>query len=381
MPDYQIAATFFSLALALMTLFQVAPAVQLKGSDKRALCFALLQISLLGYLLQPILQAATDNFWLLWICGFFRNMIPTLFWMVCLLLFDDSFRLNRKTLAIPFIIIFSPAIGRVTAYLFELDGSYIFNWAMFHLPQWLEFGLIAHALLTVVRSLRDDLVESRRQLRVWLLGSVGFYIAVVVTMEQFFNGGPPAFKLAQPVMLALFLFAFYGRLLKFRSGLLFTESISQESPVTHALLRDDCELSQNEPEAAHEADSIDQLKQLMEEQKLYKQEGITISDLADAMNIQEYRLRQLINQQMGYRNFNDFLNGYRIQESCRRLISEQEYSLPVLSIALDTGFRSLSAFNRAFKERTGVTPSAYRKDQSLTPKSTSTAPLTDSETA
>ena len=370
MPDYQIAATFFSLSLAMMTLFQVLPGIR----DCRALCFAMLQVSLIGYLLLPLAEASTENFWLIWLCTAFRNMIPTLFWMVCLLLFDDGFRLNRKTLAIPFFIIFSPAIGKVGAHLFSLDTSFIFSWLMFHLPQWLEFVLIAHALMTVIRSMRDDLVESRRELRVWLLGSVGFYIAVVVTMEQFFNGGPPAFKLAQPVLLALFLFVFYGRLLKFRSGLLFTESELAQKSTSETALNNRTEQTQeltNVPEAEPSNLWIEKLKGMMEVQKLYRQEGITISDLAEAMDIQEYRLRQLINQQMGYRNFNDFLNGYRIQEACRRLVSQEDSQLPVLTIAPDVGFRSLSAFNRAFKERTEKTPSQYRKAYNLQPDSLS----------
>ena len=364
MPDYQIAATFFSLSLAMMTLFQVLPGVR----DCRALCFAMLQVSLIGYLLQPIIESWTDNFWLIWLCVVFRSMIPTLFWMVCLLLFDDNFRLNRKTLAIPLFIILSPAIGKVGAYLFGLDTSFIFSWLMFHLPQWLEFILITHALITVARSMRDDLVESRRELRVWLLGSVGFYIAVVVTMEQFFNGGPPAFKLAQPVLLALFLFVFYGRLLKFRSGLLFTEPRVEHESAPQTAQPNQVEPAQiptNESEAEPENLWIEKLKGMMKDQKLYRQEGITISELAETMDIQEYKLRQLINQQMGYRNFNDFLNGYRIQEACRRLISQEDSQLPVLTIALDAGFRSLSAFNRAFKERTEKTPSQYRKEHHL----------------
>ncbi|MGI9281209.1 MAG: helix-turn-helix domain-containing protein [Endozoicomonas sp.] len=105
----------------------------------------------------------------------------------------------------------------------------------------------------------------------------------------------------------------------------------------------------------------------MEEQHFYQTEGITISDLAEALHTQEYRLRKLINQQLGYRNFNDFLNGYRIHEACQRLSKPEESTIPVLTIALDTGFRSLSAFNRAFKERTGITPTQYRKQKPEVP--------------
>ena len=65
-------------------------------------------------------------------------------------------------------------------------------------------------------------------------------------------------------------------------------------------------------------------------------------------------------QGLGYRNFSDFLNRYRIEEATRRLCDPAEAGLPVLTIAMDAGFRSLAPFNRSFKERYQVTPSAYR---------------------
>lgn len=99
---------------------------------------------------------------------------------------------------------------------------------------------------------------------------------------------------------------------------------------------------------------------LMEEQKIYREEGFTIRRLADKLNVREYRLRRLINGHLGYRNFNSFLNLYRIEEVARQLVEPETRHLPVLSIALDMGYRSLSPFNKAFKEIKGMTPTEYR---------------------
>ena len=68
-------------------------------------------------------------------------------------------------------------------------------------------------------------------------------------------------------------------------------------------------------------------------------------------------LRTLINQELGYRNFNDFLHHYRLQEASARLVGED---LPILTIALECGYGSIGPFNRAFKQRMGMTPSEYR---------------------
>lgn len=69
------------------------------------------------------------------------------------------------------------------------------------------------------------------------------------------------------------------------------------------------------------------------------------------------QLRESINQHLGYRNFNDFLNHYRIDEAAQRLLRQD---LPILSIALDAGYGSIGPFNRAFKQLKGFTPSEYR---------------------
>src|SRR5204863_6104559 len=82
--------------------------------------------------------------------------------------------------------------------------------------------------------------------------------------------------------------------------------------------------------------------------------------LAAELRTQEYLLRRAINKHLGYRNFNDFLHDYRLQEAARRLESASDRALPVLTIALDCGYGSIGPFNRAFKARFGVTPTQYR---------------------
>ena len=95
----------------------------------------------------------------------------------------------------------------------------------------------------------------------------------------------------------------------------------------------------------------------MTEQRLYRQEGLTLGALAERLGLAEAALRTLINQQQGYRNFNDFLHHYRIEEAATRLASED---LPILTIALESGYGSIGPFNRAFRQRMGMTPSEYR---------------------
>jgi AraC-like DNA-binding protein len=95
----------------------------------------------------------------------------------------------------------------------------------------------------------------------------------------------------------------------------------------------------------------------MSEEHAYRREGLTLAALAETLNMGEAALRNLINHELGYRNFNDFLHQYRLQEAAARLTTED---LPILSIALECGYGSIGPFNRAFRQRFGMTPTEYR---------------------
>ena len=105
------------------------------------------------------------------------------------------------------------------------------------------------------------------------------------------------------------------------------------------------------------------LTHLMTAERAYRQDGLAIATLAARVGVPEYRLRRLINRSLGFRNFNSFVNSYRIAEAKAALGDPQQAELPVLTIALDAGFSSLGPFNRAFKADTGLTPSEFRRRQ------------------
>jgi AraC-like DNA-binding protein len=93
----------------------------------------------------------------------------------------------------------------------------------------------------------------------------------------------------------------------------------------------------------------------------WRREGLTIGRLAAELDVQEHRLRRLINQRLGHRNFTDFVNGHRIEAAKRRLGDPAEARTTVASIAFDLGYGSLGPFNRAFRAATGATPTEWRR--------------------
>ena len=100
---------------------------------------------------------------------------------------------------------------------------------------------------------------------------------------------------------------------------------------------------------------------MIEEEHVYRTEGLTIGALADRLGEHEYKVRQLINAHLGFRNFGAFLNHYRVEEARKLLADPAQKQLGVAEIAFRLGYSSLGPFNRAFKEMVGQTPTEYRK--------------------
>mgnify|MGYP000532323731 CR=1 FL=1 len=94
---------------------------------------------------------------------------------------------------------------------------------------------------------------------------------------------------------------------------------------------------------------VERIFEVLKKERLYSRPGLTIGELAERLSLQEYRLRRVINKQLGYRNFNQFLNAFRIEEACNRLALPFEQREPIANIAFDVGYSALSSFNKAFK--------------------------------
>jgi AraC-like DNA-binding protein len=94
---------------------------------------------------------------------------------------------------------------------------------------------------------------------------------------------------------------------------------------------------------------------------IYRTPGMSIAGLAAHLETPEHRLRALINQRLGHRNFSAFLNRYRIAEAQQILSDKAHVDLPVLTIAMDLGYNSLPTFNRAFRSETSQTPTDFRR--------------------
>lgn len=103
------------------------------------------------------------------------------------------------------------------------------------------------------------------------------------------------------------------------------------------------------------------LVKLLGDDRVYVEADLRVSDLAKLTGEPEYKVTRCITGTLGFPNFNQMVNSYRIAEAKRRLADPAFDHLPILTIALDCGFGSIGPFNRAFKVDTGITPQAYRR--------------------
>lgn len=99
---------------------------------------------------------------------------------------------------------------------------------------------------------------------------------------------------------------------------------------------------------------------LMEEDRLYIQPDLNLQELAQHLKINAVQLSATINQAFG-KNFNEYINTYRIEEFIRLHSADEDRRYTLLSMALDSGFNSKATFNRAFKKIKGVTPKEFLK--------------------
>jgi AraC-like DNA-binding protein len=326
-------------ALLLMPLQQKNPSIRL---------FVGFMICVSCYLFSGIFPVLTPYSFFWWVEKIGGNALPGVFWLMSLSIFADHVILKRwqyavasLTLVIPMSMIFGSWLFGVNVNQFSLLGLTAKYGAMA-----LELALVFHALIIAVQHWRDDLVQQRRYIRGGVLSLSAIYIFMVIFAGQLLNIQWLMLDVILNVVMVILITGVNFLLFSLKAGSLFVTT-------------DHSTLDKNN--VATPCKELIKITQAMEQEKLYRQEGITIASFAKHLAIHEYKLRQLINGELNYRNFNDFLNFYRIQEVSENLTATESKNTPVLTLALESGFRSLSSFNKAFKGTYGLTPTEYRK--------------------
>jgi len=104
------------------------------------------------------------------------------------------------------------------------------------------------------------------------------------------------------------------------------------------------------------------LRKAMEAGLFYRDAELSLGSLAESLNVHPHELSRIINIALG-KNFNDFINEYRVSEITRKMQDPAYNRITLLGIAYDCGFNSKSTFNRVFREMTGKSPVEYKSAQ------------------
>lgn len=299
-----------------------------------------------------------------------------LFWLFVQLLFDDDFELRRWH-ALPWLFMF--ASGLTFALSFG-EGAPVTTVHLVTqaLIRWLPLLFAVLTMVAAVRRWSADLVESRRRLRAFVVVAGCVYTGVMVALRL--NAGHG--MLAAPAALVdiAFLLVIVAvpavAVVRLHPGELFAlappspthapGSTPAVTPATNTPVPAPVQADADTASDSQERPLLAKLHALMADQRAYAQENLTVASLAQQLRVPEYRLRRVINRSLGHRNFNAYVNEFRLREAQAALRDPLQSHLPILTIALTAGFQSIGPFNRAFKALTGQTPSEYRQ-QSTSP--------------
>ena len=122
---------------------------------------------------------------------------------------------------------------------------------------------------------------------------------------------------------------------------------------------------QNYPSLGSHADIqqyIEALEKLIQEEELYRQDNLSLRDLAERLSMTDKQLSTLLNQHLDT-SFYAYINQYRVTAFQAAIAKGEAEQYTLLAIALNCGFSSKSSFNRIFKQHTGLTPTAYKNNR------------------
>lgn len=106
------------------------------------------------------------------------------------------------------------------------------------------------------------------------------------------------------------------------------------------------------------------LEKCVEKEKIYLNPKLSLNDLAMAVGTNRSYISSYLNQRG--KTFYDYINEYRVQEACRIIEAMTVKGKQTMNdVALQSGFNSISSFNRYFQKMVGISPKQYQQSKHL----------------
>jgi AraC-like DNA-binding protein len=183
---------------------------------------------------------------------------------------------------------------------------------------------------------------------VFPLGLVSYYVFHSIVFADYF------------FFVTLVIFVFFLGYWGYQQGQVFSFNNNADSQGDNNSIENIIPSDGNKTVLKHYKKEAIKLQEIMKNEKPYLAPTLTIHNLARLAGMPSHQISKVINKEF-HCNFFEFINDYRIEEFKQRAFSSENKNLTILGIALDCGFNSKSAFNRIFKESTGITPGDFIK--------------------
>lgn len=257
-------------------------------------------------------------------------------------------------------------ISTETPYQYQV--SQVFYAALAQTVQLVVYLILLVKLLRQHKAaLQDQLANHEYVSLDWVYHLFAFFLLAALA-SMLGNLGAPWMAVSQQLMQGFYILALFYLLLR-----VFTQSPRTARIASHDMPGD----KDLEPKAAggrnsYETSKLDDktrenfektLMAVMQSERPYLDHELSSFDLADMAGMRSHDLSQLLNTHF-QQNFYEYVNGHRVQYACDVLQEDPKSNITALSYA--AGFNSRSAFYRAFKLKTGVSPKEWVKTQSPT---------------
>lgn len=103
------------------------------------------------------------------------------------------------------------------------------------------------------------------------------------------------------------------------------------------------------------------LEHLIVDQKRFLDSYLTLDKIAEELNLSKSHLSRIINSELGI-GFIEYVNSLRVEEAKSYLLNPEFSNYTLVSIGIEAGFNSKSAFYSSFKKITGFTPSEFKNN-------------------
>ncbi len=283
-----------------------------------------------------------------------RNSTSALLVFLCHLIFRDGRPIPRWLFGLFFLQLFlEEPLAWLVGENWSATSPYLALLFDDLVPVGLQIFLIGYAFHLMLFERSADLVEARRQARIILLIIVGLQAILSLLVERIafqfdIFASDPRYEIHVALVAIAMLSSMVVAFLLMRSDIVqFIDPISA---------------APDQKPGPIDTTAIDarRVEVALAEDKVYRRNGLSVHDLAKHLHLPEYRLRKLIHDHLGFRNFNMLLHHYRVQEVAEALADPSQNGTPVLTLALSAGYQSITPFNRAFRDLKSMTPTEFR---------------------